>query len=161
MAWSFSTEAILDELRTAAGTTATDGTTTYTWVGKPEGPVLDILDEASDYPLLVFTPEKNEGTDGVTFTQIDLPVTITAVVKTSRIRAAGAAAANPYQLVRLVGEDMASNIMDTGHRLGGSIVMNRALRTAGVDHELTEDIQDMGLLAYSAEFVLTYQEAEP
>jgi len=161
MAWSFSTESILDELRTAAGASATDGTTTYTWVGKPEGPVLSILDETTDYPLLVFTPAITEGTDGVTFTQLDLAVIVTAVIKTSRIRATGAAAANPYELVRLVGEDTASNIMDTGHRLGGSIVQNRRLANAGVDHELIEDIGDMGLLAYSAEFVLTYQEPEP
>jgi len=161
MAWSFSTEAILDELRTAAGASATDGTTTYTWVGKPEGPVLRRLEDTTDYPLLVFSPEDTEGTDGVTFTQLDLAVTVTAVIKTSRIRDTGAAAANPYQLVRLVGEDMVENIMDAGHRLGGSIVTNRVLRRAGVDHELIGDIQDMGLLAYSAEFVLTYYQAEP
>ncbi len=161
MAWSFSTEAILDELRTAAGSTATDGTTTYTWVGKPEGPVLGILDDTSDYPLLVFTPAITEGTDGVTFTQLDLSVVVTAVIKTSRIRATGAASSNPYELVRLAGEDMASNIMDTGHKLGGSIVQNRALANAGVDHELIEDMEETGLLAYSAEFVLTYQEPEP
>lgn len=161
MAWSFSTESILDELRTAAGTTVTDGTNTYTWVGKPEGPVLGILDETSDYPLLVFTPGITEGTDGVTFTQLDLSVVVTAVIKTSRIRDTGAATSNPYEMVRLVGEDMASNIMDTGHKLGGTIVQNRALRSAGVDHELIQDMEETGLLAYSAEFVLTYQEAEP
>ena len=161
MAWSFSTEAILDELRTAAGTTATDGTTTYTWVSKPEGPILRRLEETTNYPLLIFTPGVTEGTDGVTFTQLDLSVTVTAVIKTSRVRDTGAASAKMYELVRLVGEDMASNIMDTGHKLGGVIVSNRRLANAGVDHELTEDIQDMGLLAYSAEFVLTYYEAEP
>lgn len=161
MAWSFSTEAILDELRTAAGATVTDGTNTYTWVGKPEGPVLTILEETTSYPLLIFTPTVTEGTDGVTFTQLDLPVTVTAVFKTSRIRDTGAASSNPYQFMRLVGEDMASNIMAVGHRLGGAIVTNRRIANAGVDHELIEDMGDMGLLAYSAEFVLTYYEAEP
>jgi len=161
MAWSFSTEAILDELRAAAGASATDGITTHTWVGKPEGPVLTLLDETTDYPLLIFTPAVTEGTDGVTFTQLDLSVVVTAVIKASHIRATGAASANPYQLVRLVGEDMVSNIMDTGHKLGGVIVTNRRLVSAGVDHELIEDMGDMGLLAYSAEFVLTYYEAEP
>jgi len=123
--------------------------------------VLGILDETTDYPLLVFAPGITEGTDGVTFTQLDLSVVVTAVIKTSNIRATGAASSNPYELMRLVGEDMASNIMDTGHKLGGTIVMNRRLANAGVDHELIQDMDDMGLLAYSAEFVLTYLEAEP
>ncbi len=161
MAWSFSTEAILDELRTAAGANATDGTNTWPWVSKPEGPILRRLEETSDYPLLIFSPGATEGTNHVTRHQLDLPVTVTAVVKASRVTASGSPTAKMYEMARLVGENMVSTIMNTGHKLNGTLVSDRWLRSAGVDHETIEDIYEDGLLAYSAEFVLTYYELEP
>ena len=161
MAWSLSTETILDQIRDAIGTSTTVGSSTLTWKWKLEGPPLRWLAERSDYPAIVLEPGDTEGTPSTTQVILDLPVTIYVIVKVSRVREASPISAKVYEMVRQCGEAVLADIMDKGNKLGGSIVQDRDFVRAGVDYDTTDEVFDDGLAVYAMEIVFNYIEANP
>jgi len=156
MAFTASTTNILNEIRTQIGGTVTDGTTTLTWKWKLEGPPLRHLEEQTDYPALVLEPGDTEGEESASQIMLDLPVMHYVIIKASRMRDTGAASAKAYETVRLFGEAALTTLMDSGNRLGGSIVDDRNLTSFGVDYATTEEVIGDGLLVYAFGITYTY-----
>ena len=158
MAFGLSTDDALTALRAAIGASVTVGTTTLTWTQKVEGPPLRWLPDAASYPLIILQPQDTENADAASLLQLDLPVEVYVVVKAASAGASGLAA-SAYKTIRLVGEKVVAAVMDAGPRLGTNWLERRFV-SGGVDYDLSEALNDHGLLVYKAVFALRYYESE-
>jgi len=159
MAFPAQTEAALDALRTAIGAATTIGTApdheTFTWAWKLEGPPLRWLDSLSDYPVIILQPGDTEITGGPALAQCDLTVTLHIVIKASS--AFTSVQSNKiYELTRMVGEQVVSDIMDAGKALNTEWVSDRYLLSFGMNYPDTEEVFDDGLAIFGAALMIRY-----
>jgi len=161
--FALGTDAILDALRGAIGTSVTIGedpnVETYEFPWIIEGPPLRWLGKVDDYPAIVFQVKSTLTSDTVEqarrMVQHQLPITVWVEFH-SELVYESVVTPYVYGLCRKIGDAVVKKIMDAGAKMGLEWLAKKQLVANGMNDDLMNTLEEQNVAIYGIDLVFEY-----